>query len=339
MYYRRRPNEGVQPTTFWDDSKYSATEHGTALLKKLFGKQETFAYPKSIYAVEDSLRVAGTDNYSIVLDYFAGSATTGHAVINLNREDNGNRKYILVEMGTYFDSVTLPRIKKVVYAKDWRDGKPQQRTSGISQIIKYMRLESYEDALSNIELKKNSGMEAIFGDDYYITYMLNLEAKDSLLNIGAFRTPFSYEMKITEKNESKQRSVDVVETFNYLIGLTIQRQGKINSFNAQPAQKPEYEGAVDLRYANNGEYAFQQIEGKLRDGRRALIIWRTMGDDLLANNAALDAYFLKYRINPQDREYDIIFVNGDNNIENLRQDSEDWKVLRIEEVFNKKMFE
>lgn len=339
LYYRRRPNEGVQPTTFWDDSKYSATEHGTALLKKIFGKQEVFAYPKSIYAVEDSLRVSRTYPNSIVLDYFAGSATTGHAVINLNREDNGNRKYILVEMGTYFETVTLPRIKKVVYSKEWKDGNPIQRTSGVSQIVKYMRLESYEDALSNIELKKNDGIRNLFGEDYYINYILDLEAKDSLLNIGAFRTPFNYQMKITEKNESKQRFVDVVETFNYLIGLNVTSQGRISTYNAQPAVQPEYEGAVDLRTAPNGEYSFQQIEGKLRDGKRALIIWRTIGDDLLASNAALDAYFQKYRINPQDREYDVIYVNGDNNIENLRLDNEDWKVLRIEEVFNKKMFE
>lgn len=53
IYRRRRPNEGVQPTTSWIDSKYSATEHGTDLLKRLFGQQEKFSYPKSVYAVED----------------------------------------------------------------------------------------------------------------------------------------------------------------------------------------------------------------------------------------------------------------------------------------------
>ena len=277
--------------------------------------KEKFSTQNSEELLERVIKL-GSKEGDLVLDFFMGSATTQAVAQKLGR------KWIGVDMGEYFYNIPLKRMKSLS-----------------PQIFKYMRLESYEDALSNIELKKNSGMEAIFGDDYYITYMLNLEAKDSLLNIGAFRTPFSYEMKITEKNESKQRSVDVVETFNYLIGLTIQRQGKINSFNALPAQQPEYEGAVNLRYANNGEYAFLQIEGKLRDGRRALIIWRTLGDDLLASNAALDAYFLKYRINPQDREYDVIYVNGDNNIENLRQDSENWKVLRIEEVFNKKMFE
>jgi len=122
IYYRRRPNDGMQPTTNWFDAKYSATEHGTALLKKMFGKQEVFSYPKSIHAVSDCLSVSGVDNdkQSITLDYFAGSATTGHAVINFNRTDNGNRKYVLCEMGVYFSEVTKPRIQKSIYAKSWK---------------------------------------------------------------------------------------------------------------------------------------------------------------------------------------------------------------------------
>ena len=97
IYYRRRPNDGVQPTTLWFESKYSATEHGTALLKAIFGQQETFSYPKSIYAVEDCLSVTGVSDFlkCTVLDYFAGSGTTGHAVIEFNRQDDGQRKYIL----------------------------------------------------------------------------------------------------------------------------------------------------------------------------------------------------------------------------------------------------
>jgi len=68
------------------------------------------------------------DKNDVVMDFFAGSGTTGHAVINLNRDDPDKlRKYILVEMGFYFDLVTKPRIQKVVYSKDWKDGKPISR--------------------------------------------------------------------------------------------------------------------------------------------------------------------------------------------------------------------
>jgi len=75
-----------------------------------------------------------------ILDYFAGSGTTAHATISLNREDDGKRKYILVEMGEYFESVLKPRIMKVVYSKDWKDGKPVSR-EGVSHMFKYMRLD------------------------------------------------------------------------------------------------------------------------------------------------------------------------------------------------------
>ncbi|MDR2343464.1 MAG: site-specific DNA-methyltransferase, partial [Spirochaetaceae bacterium] len=106
VYYKYRPPEGLTVSTNWIDSKYSSTEHGTGYLKKMFTDYTLFSYPKSIYAVEDSLRVMGLKNNCLALDYFAGSGTTGHAVINLNRQDGGGRKYILVEMGEYFDTVT-----------------------------------------------------------------------------------------------------------------------------------------------------------------------------------------------------------------------------------------
>ena len=110
-------------------------------------------------------------------------------------------------------------------------------------------------------------------------------------------------------------------------------------FSAFSASEPAYEGAVELRKDLGGQYAFRQIEGTLPDGRRALVIWRTVTDNVLESNAALDAYFTKYRINPADREYDVIYVNGDNNLENLRTANETWKVQMTEIEFKKRMFE
>lgn len=273
----------------------------------------------------------------LILDYFGGSGTTGHAVLDLNSQDNGTRKYILVDMAEYFDKATHPRVKKAIYSLQWKDGKPLSHKQGVSHMMKYFRLEQYEDALNNIQLKKDESLASLFGDDYTINYMFDLEAKGSLLNLDAFKAPFSYEMNITEKNEMKLRKVDVCETFNYLIGLTVKHQGIIRSYDSLPAAKPMYEGAVDL--VKGTQFAFRQIEGTLPDGRKALVIWRTISDDLMASNAALDAYFEKYRINPLDREYDIIYVNGDNNLENLRTSDESWKVVLTEQEFNKRMFE
>lgn len=340
VYYKYRPPVGVSATTAWIDAKYSSTEHGTGLLKNYFREYSPFSFPKSIFAVEDALRVASLKSGDIALDYFAGSGTTGHAVVNLNREDGGNRKYILVEMGEYFNTVTKPRMQKVVYSADWKLGKPVSRNTGVSQIIKYMRLESYEDALSNIEMQEPNGhMTRSFEDDYLINYMIDLESKGSLLNLDRFKEPFSYEMKITEKNECRKRPVDIVETFNYLLGLTVSSQSAVSYFDAVSAKTPAYEGAVDLIQNDGGEFGFRQIRGVLPDGRRALVIWRTVSEDILKSNAALDAYFTGYRDNPSDREYDVIFVNGDSNLENLRSDKESWKLRMIETEFRENMFE
>lgn len=324
--------------SLWVSETYDASEYGTKVLQSILTKEgaSQFSYPKSIYTVIECLKIGlnSIDN-ATVLDYFAGSGTTGHAVINLNR-DGGNRKYILVEMGEYFDKVTKPRIQKVVYASEWKDGKPKSRTTGVSHIMKYMRLESYEDALSNIELKKTGGI-SLWGEDYLINYMLNMESRDSLLSIDKFRSPFEYKMRITEKNECRERQVDVCETFNYLIGLKVDRSGRVRYFSTRKALEQSYDGAVDIFVDDDGIYGFKMIDGTLPDGRKALVIWRTITDDLLASNAALDAYFRKNK--DVKREYDIIYINGDNNLENLRTDEEQWKVVMIEKEFNEKMWE
>ena len=154
IYRKYRPNEeGALPNTWWEDAKYSATESGTKIIKDLFNSRELFDYPKSIYLIEDCLRAANLNDDEFVLDFFAGSGTTAHAVMNLNREDGGSRKYILVEMGDHFHDVILPRIKKVAFNSKWKDGKPvfEEGESGISQFVKYYDLEQYEETLQKTQ--------------------------------------------------------------------------------------------------------------------------------------------------------------------------------------------
>ena len=91
-----------------------------------------------------------TDKNNIVIDFFAGSGTTAHAVMKLNKEDGGKRKFILVEMGNYFDTVIIPRVKKVAYSFNWRDGKPQD-ADGIGVFFKYYELEQFDDVLNKLD--------------------------------------------------------------------------------------------------------------------------------------------------------------------------------------------
>jgi adenine-specific DNA-methyltransferase len=69
--------------------------------------------------------------------------------MNLNREDGGQRKYIMVEMADYFDDVLLPRVKKVAFSNEWKDGVARDEGEGMSHFVKYYALEQYEDALRN----------------------------------------------------------------------------------------------------------------------------------------------------------------------------------------------
>ncbi len=201
-------------------AKYSATSHGTNLLKDMLGDND-FSFPKSIHLVEDCLRVSSLRKNDTVLDYFGGSGTTAHATINLNREDEGNRKYILVEMGHHFDSVLKPRVKKAVYAEKWKDAKPVSRESGLSHIIKHQRIESYEDALNNIEFAER---ENYLFNEPLLSYLFGSETRESptLLNITKLQNPFDYQLNIVKDMQTHTQTVDLPETFNYLIGLTVQ---------------------------------------------------------------------------------------------------------------------
>ena len=176
IYVKSRMNiQGALPTTWWDKKEYSASEYGTRIIANLFGDARCFSFPKSPHLVANCLVVCSLQNEDIVLDFFAGSGTTAHAVINLNREDGGNRKYLLIEMGDYFHSVLLPRIKKVVYSKDWKDGKPVS-VEGSSHFLKYYSLEQYEETLKNSRYEDGEQLEldstkspfeqyVFFGDD------------------------------------------------------------------------------------------------------------------------------------------------------------------------------
>ncbi len=333
IYHQYRENQVLK--NLWIDKKYQSEFNGTNLLKAMFGKADMFSYPKSVYAVSDILKITSPVD-GVVLDYFAGSGTTGHAVLNLNREDNGNRKYILVEMGEYFDTVTKPRIEKVVYSEDWKDGKPVSR-KGSSHAFKYLRLESYEDTLNNIVLSGgNYDLLGAARENYMLSYMLSTESAGSasLLNVEKLDKPFSYKMNITRNLESTECNIDLVETFNHLIGLTVVRRHVLSSYDAD-FTTGEY-GAVTATLKTGDTFKFKAVEGIAPNGDKTLVIWREMTGDIEKDNAALDAYFLSI---PNARSFKRIYVNCDNNLLNLRNNGESWQVVLIDEEMKKRMFE
>lgn len=103
---------GVKPTTVWDFKDVNS-ERGTEVFRKLGFTTSNFPNPKPVGTIERIIRIA-TDPDSIVLDSFAGSGTTAHAVLKMNKADGGNRKFILVEMMDYAESITAERVRRVI---------------------------------------------------------------------------------------------------------------------------------------------------------------------------------------------------------------------------------
>lgn len=301
------------PKSLWYGDRHDSSTKGTNLLNSIF-KKSSFDYPKSVETVMDMITIGSKDN-SIILDFFGGSGTTGHSTIKLNRENDRKLKYILVEMGNYFNTVTKPRIQKVIYSDNWKNGKPQDK-KGISQMFKYMALESYEDALNNLTLQQTQTQQGALElnekvkEEYLLQYMLDVESQNHLFNLEAFKNPFNYKLNVTENNELVPTTVDLVETFNYLLGLKVQKIERIKEFKL--------------------------VTGENLKGDKILVIWRNLEK---TNNDDLNRFVEKLDIKVFDGEFDTIYVNGDNNLANFKKEEESWKVRLIEEEFFNKMFD
>ena len=353
-------------STLWSDIDTNNLRHE--------GDVEFPAGKKPMKLVERILRMSEHASGSLCLDHFAGSGTTGHAVINLNREDGGQRKFILVEMGDYFDTVLLPRLKKATYTPEWKDGKPKRRATPEEaehgpRIMKVVRLESYEDTLNNLDLRRTEIQEKTlfspeaqgpdgFREQYLLRYLLDVETRGSasLLDTAAFTDPTAYRLKVKRpgSDEAREVCVDLIETFHWLIGLTVRHIAAPRAFTASFKCDPDPDlpkGAprrllLDGRLQEDleGRWWFRAIEGELRDGRKTLVLWRNRPggeepDGVEQDNLVLDTWFQKQGYSSKDSEFDLIYVNGTNNLENLKAPDDTWKVRLIEDDFHRLMFE
>lgn len=254
----------------------------------------------------------------VVLGCFGGSGSAAHAVITTNRNDRGDRKYVIVEMGTHFESIIVPRLKKVAYSSDWKHGKPQSRNTGISHAVRIVRLESYEDTLNNLHLRRTPEQEAALAkggevarDQYLLGYFLDVESEGSksLFDMAELRDPFAYKLHIATSSagETKETGIDLVETCK-LLGLKVKH---IDSAKG-----------------------FLTVTGEKRAGGRTLIIWCTLSVDLVADNTALEKFLAKLAVNSADTEFEFIYVNGAHTSNDPHN-----KVHLIEETFQRLMFD
>ena len=316
-------NDGItrtsKPKSTWIGSRYSS-DKGVKELRALM-PESNFASPKSPLFLSDIITHSTCDD-ELILDFYAGSGTTAHGLFLSNREDAGQRKYILVEQGDYFDTVLKPRIQKVVYSANWKDGKPcassrpspqkgegqeapsplrgegwgEGKFNGISHAFKVLKLESYEDTLNNLQLRRTKPQQDLLDsltqsaqEDYLLRYLLDIESRGSLLSVEQFNKPFDCKLKVTVDSAGayQERTIDLVETFNYLIGLRVKH--------------------IDMQLGKG----FVAVTGWLPTNEKTLVLWRDVEQvDYEALNRLCD----KLAINPADSEFEIVYINGDHNI-------------------------
>jgi len=148
----------------WTDKKYFPEFQGTNLLKKILGRN-AFSYPKSLYAVLDTIKIMTSDN-DIILDFHAGSGTTGHATLALNKEDGGNRKFILVEQLDEHIEICNERNQKVLAQENINDS------------FIYCEIAKWNETAKEkiLECESLDELEKLF-DEMYEKYFLNYNLK------------------------------------------------------------------------------------------------------------------------------------------------------------------
>ncbi len=181
IYHKYREQQVIK--NLWLDKKYFPEFQGTNLLKKILGENK-FSYPKSLYAVMDTLKLITSEN-DIILDYHAGSGTTGHATLELNKEDGGNRKFILIEQLDEHINICNERNQKVL------------AHNNIDDSFIYLELAKWnEKAKEEIQNAKDLNTLVKLFDALYEKYFLNYN-----VNIKDFKE------KIIKEEEFKKLSL------------------------------------------------------------------------------------------------------------------------------------
>ncbi|HEX8549948.1 MAG TPA: site-specific DNA-methyltransferase [Abditibacteriaceae bacterium] len=340
-YVKIRQESKTVGWTTWLD-KAGTNADATRVLKELFDIKP-FSTPKPVSLYEWLADIInGKDG--LFLDHFAGSGTTGHAVINLNRADGdeGQRRFILAEMGRYFDSVLVPRLKKAAFAEKWGEGKPidYPQRNGVPQTLFVYELESYEDALEHLAsaiAEKGQPAFDVPDDDFTVRYALSVNTRDGELPLAdeLFQAPFAMEMRVgngdgsTVDNNttpngnppaSRKVKLDAISTFNWLSGLRVHKMWFPDAENPKIAA----------------------VCGLTPDDRAVVVVWRHLRDETYETaDAALWEFWQNDEILKSWREnHDVktVYINGDSTLWRSQTESENWLCEPLESTFRNLMF-
>ena len=187
IYHKYREQQVIK--NLWLDKKYFPEFQGTNLLKKILGENK-FSYPKSLYAVMDTLKLITSEN-DIILDYHAGSGTTGHATLELNKEDGGDRKFILIEQLDEHINICNERNQKVLAQKE------------IDDSFVYLELAKWnEKAKEEIQNAKDLAALVKLFDALYEKYFLNYN-----VNVKDFKENIIKEQEFKQLSLAQQKKI------------------------------------------------------------------------------------------------------------------------------------
>lgn len=265
-----------------------------------------FDYPKPVALPKRLIQVATNGTKEWVTDYFAGSGTTGHAVIDLNREDGIQRKFLLVEMGDYFETIIQPRIQRLMYSPTWKDGTPVEEPTWDNfydleevpewiqhspRLVKVIRTESFEDSLNALELPAEREMRLsgqknlLFNDELHYLFGALEDESLVLLNTQALEHPFDYKLRVLTPEGMHTIDVDLIETANLLLGLRVRQMHEL--------------------YDDGRRYVIVEA----REGNtEVLVVWR----DITDLDPARERDFIREHFDLD--EYNTVYTNADSAI-------------------------
>lgn len=268
------------------------TTEGTSELNNFINNEELAKKirPKPTLLIKTLVQL-GTNADDFIIDFFAGSGTTAESILRLNKDETSHRKYILVDFGQYFNDILVLRIKKLLFSLSWRSGKPKEMDS-IGGFFKYQELEQYEDALENIQFKQlrldsfeNYGKLL----QYYLEDGIDAERSKNFLGVDTEKEFLDLKIKVLNKDgTTRDQNIDLIETFNYLIGIEVQQMKKLS----------------------NGGMDYYIVTGVVKDNS-TIIIWR---DPKV--NKEKDKEFINKLL--QEKSYKEIYVNSDCLIKNYK---------------------
>ncbi len=173
----------------------------------------SYNHPVSLY--EKLIGAVTNEKNDIVFDFFSGSGTTAQATIELNKFDNGKRKYLLTELGNHFYTTIIPRIKKISFTDKWKGGKAQEGGTGYSNFFKYYELEQYEETLRKAKYEDKGALPK----DIYHQYLFfkDLKLADEVIKLDDVSK--SIKVDLTKLHEK----IDIPETLSFLTGKFIKQ--------------------------------------------------------------------------------------------------------------------